>query len=65
MFKFIKRHWLAYLIGAALAILLGAGASVLVGIKGSTPDSGDKHAAEQTSDQQLIEDELNQPSDAS
>ncbi len=39
MFKFIRQHWIAYLIGAVVAIALGLGASYLVYIKGSTPAS--------------------------
>lgn len=38
MFRFIREHWLAYLIGLALALALGFGAAVFVGIKGSTPE---------------------------
>lgn len=37
MIDFIKRHWIAYLIGAVIAVILGAGASYIVGVKGSTP----------------------------
>ncbi len=38
MFRFIKEHWLPYLIGAALAIILGFSAAFFVGVVGSTPD---------------------------
>jgi len=34
---FIKRHWLAYLIGVFVAIGVGALAAYVVGIKASTP----------------------------
>lgn len=44
MFRFIREHWLVYLIGLALALALGFGASVFVGIKGSTPE--DAHLEE-------------------
>lgn len=37
MISFIRKHWVAYLVGAAIAIVLGFGISVLVGVKGSTP----------------------------
>lgn len=39
MFRFIRRHWVAYLIGFVLAIVLGFGLSVFVGIKGSSEDT--------------------------
>lgn len=35
--EFIKRHWIAYLIGAVLAIALGLGTSLLILRVGSTP----------------------------
>lgn len=35
---FIKRHWLAYVIGIALAAALGLGAAYVVGVIGSTPE---------------------------
>ena len=38
MFSFIKKHWLVYIIGAALAVALGFGAAYVVGVIGSTPD---------------------------
>lgn len=37
MLSFIRRHWVAYLIGFALALVLGFGAAIVVGVKGSTP----------------------------
>lgn len=43
--SFIKDHWLAYLIAAALAVALGLGAAYVVGVIGSTPDNA--HTAEQ------------------
>ena len=39
MFSFIKRHWIAYLIGAIVAIALGFGLSYFVGVAGSTPEA--------------------------
>lgn len=39
MFSFIKRHWIAYLIGAIVAIALGLGLSYFVGVAGSTPEA--------------------------
>lgn len=50
MLRFIKDHWVAYLIGAVLAVALGFGASYLFWIKGSTPD--DVHAKEIAAEQQ-------------
>ncbi|AEB07885.1 hypothetical protein Corgl_1790 [Coriobacterium glomerans PW2] len=40
MFAFIKRHWLCYLIGLAIAVALGLGGAFLVGVKGSTHRDG-------------------------
>lgn len=37
MFSFIRRHWVAYLIGAVIAIVIGLGAAYYVGVIGSTP----------------------------
>lgn len=37
MLSFIKKHWIAYLVGATLAVALGFGASYLLGVKWSTP----------------------------
>ena len=37
MFAFIQRHWLAYIIAAAIAVLIGLGASYFLGVKWSTP----------------------------
>ena len=34
---FIKRHWIAYLIGVVVAILVGVGASYYLGQRWSTP----------------------------
>ena len=39
MFSFIKRHWIAYLIGAVVALALGLGLSYFVGVAGSTPEA--------------------------
>ena len=38
MLSFIRRHWVAYTVGAALALLLGFGAAWFVGAKCSTPE---------------------------
>lgn len=38
MLSFIRRHWVAYLIVAAVAIVLGFGVAYFVGVKGSTPE---------------------------
>ena len=38
MLSFIRRHWVAYAVGAALALLLGFGAAWFVGVKCSTPE---------------------------
>lgn len=37
MFAFIRRHWIAYVIGAALAVVAGFGLSYMLGHKWSTP----------------------------
>lgn len=38
MFSFMRRHLVAYIIGAIVAVALGFGVSYLIGIKGSTPE---------------------------
>lgn len=38
MLSFIRRHWVAYAVGAALALFLGFGAAWFVGVKCSTPE---------------------------
>lgn len=38
MRSFIRRHWLAYLIGAIIAVAVGGLAAYVVGVKASTPD---------------------------
>ena len=38
MFAFIRKHWVAYLIGAATAVALGFGVSYVLGVKWSTPE---------------------------
>ena len=35
MFAFIRKHWVAYLIGAAVAVALGFGVSYVLGVKWS------------------------------
>lgn len=49
MFAFIRSHWLAYIIGVAVAALLGLGASYFLGVKWSTPSDvrQERIAAEQ------------------
>ena len=37
MLRYIKEHWLIYLIGVAVAVALGLSASYVVGVIGSTP----------------------------
>lgn len=37
MGSFIREHWIAYLIGAAIAVVLGLGGAYVLGIKWSTP----------------------------
>lgn len=37
--EFVKQHWIAYLIGAIIAIALGIAAALFVLRIGSTPDS--------------------------
>lgn len=39
MFTFIKRHWVAYLVGALIALALGFGVAYAVGVIGSTPEA--------------------------
>lgn len=39
MFRYIRDHWLVYLIGLVVAIALGLGAAYVVGVVGSTPSS--------------------------
>ena len=38
VFSYIKEHWVAYLIGAAVAVVLGFGLAYFLGVKWSTPD---------------------------
>lgn len=47
MFRYIKEHWVQYLIGATIAILLGLGLSYYLGEKWSTPDSVRAQRAEE------------------
>ena len=37
MFAFIRRHWVAYVVGAALAVVAGFGLSYMLGQKWYTP----------------------------
>ena len=47
MFRYIKEHWVQYLIGATIAVLLGLGLSYYLGEKSSTPDSVRAQRAEE------------------
>lgn len=47
MFRYIKEHWVQYLIGATIAVLLGLGLSYYLGEKWSTPDSVRAQRAEE------------------
>lgn len=62
MFAFIRKHWIAYLAGAAVAAALGFGASYVLGIKWSTPPEvrAERHAEQEKDEEarkQLEEDE--------
>lgn len=39
VFSYIRDHWVAYLIGAAIAVILGLGLAYFLGVKWSTPES--------------------------
>lgn len=47
MFRYIKEHWVQYLIGATIAVLLGLGLSYYLREKWSTPDSVRAQRAEE------------------
>lgn len=47
MSRYIKEHWVQYLIGATIAVLLGLGLSYYLGEKWSTPDSVRAQRAEE------------------
>ena len=47
MFRYIKEHWVQYLIGATIAVLLGLGLTYYLGEKWSTPDSVRAQRAEE------------------
>jgi membrane protein DedA with SNARE-associated domain len=47
VFRYIKEHWVQYLIGATIAVLLGLGLSYYLGEKWSTPDSVRAQRAEE------------------
>lgn len=47
MLRYIKEHWVQYLIGATIAVLLGLGLSYYLGEKWSTPDSVRAQRAEE------------------
>lgn len=58
MFSFIKRHWIAYLIGAIVAIALGFGLSYFVGVVGSTPESERTERSETEQEQDVSSDQI-------
>lgn len=59
MFSFIRKHWVAYLIGIVIAIALGLGLAYFVGVKGSTPESIHvDEVAQETEDSSQDEDEV-------
>lgn len=63
MLSFIRRHWVAYVVGAVLALLLGFGAAWFVGVKCSTPEDvrAERIKAEQAAaqaDKQLEKDTM-------
>ena len=60
MFTFFRKHWLAYLIGAALALALGFGVAYAVGVVGSTPAS---LRSEHVANEQARQDELDASGD--
>jgi len=53
---FIRRYWLAYLIGAVVAIAVGGLAAYVVGIKASTPESVRQQRIEAEQSQSAFED---------
>lgn len=79
MFSFIRRHWVAYLVAAAVALALGFGMAYFVGVKGSLPAdvraeriAAEKKAAETndeiqdySSSDEEDDDALDDPSDES
>ena len=50
MFRYIKEHWIIYLVFAALAVILGYGMSVFLGAKWSTPASVKAERVEEEKD---------------
>lgn len=74
MFAFMRRHWAAYLIGAALAVAMGFGVSHFLGEKWSTPadvraervaaEKSNKKAADQLADMSDGELSSSDPSDS-
>lgn len=45
MIDFVRRHWVAYLIAAVVAVVIGFGASYVVGVLGSTPEDAHVEAS--------------------
>lgn len=63
MFSFIKRHWIAYLIGVLAAILIGLGASYYVGVVGSTPAAERAERVEREQENSDTKDSIEELSD--
>lgn len=70
MFAFIRKHWIAYLVGAGIAVALGFGVSYVLGIKWSTPEDvraerQEAYAEDAAEREQLAGDESQSVDDAS
>lgn len=63
MRDFIRRHWLAYLIGVVIAIAVGALAAYIVGIKASTPEDVRQQRIAAEQQQGTLNDGYESPSD--
>lgn len=58
MFRFIRRHWIAYLIAAVIAAAMGTGAAYVIGVRYSTPeDVRAARVAAEKSDSSLADEE--------
>lgn len=57
MFRYVREHWLQYLVGATVAVLLGLGLSFYLGERWSTPESV---RAQRVEDEQAQQSELEQ-----
>ena len=58
MLRFIREHWIVYLIGLIVAVALGIGASYAVGVIGSTPES--VHSQEVAAEQEAASESANE-----